>query len=752
MSRLRKTAIVGLLTGLCGLGLAPVVHRWEEAIGLDFLFTRRGVRAVPPGVVIVALDKVSANRLNLPKSPERWPRSLHARLIERLSQQGTRVIAFDITFDEARSPHEDRLLAQSIHRARRIILCEYIDKETVPLKDERGVLLGDLNLEKVIPPILPLARSALAQAPFPLPKVPVQVSQYWTFKTSAGDTPTLPVVTFQAFGLEVYDELIRQLRRISPALAARLPRDRDAVMAARNVRQLTQALRGIFQKHPWVAERLLEALQDAGRPGGEAKKDRILQALLQMYQSPNSLYLNFYGPPGTIPTISYYRALGIPEVPGVQTQALDFHGKAVFVGLAEPLQPEYARKDGFYTVFSDPSGLDISGVEIAATAFANLLEARPIRQPGLFAHLATLLLWGLLLGALCCLLPLWIAAASVIGLSVLYGLAAQQQFNAASLWSPLVTPIFLQAPLAFFGTVFWNYFDIHQERQNIRKAFEHYLPDRVVDQLARNLVDIQTDRQVVYGTCLYTDAEQYTALSEILDLKALGNFTNQYYAAIFEPVKQHGGTVSNVVGDSMLAIWVSAHPDAALRTQACLAALDIAMAVQRFNRSSGNLRLPTRIGVHAGQMLLGNIGAIDHYEYCPIGDIVNTAARIEGLNKYLGTRILVSEEVLDQLDGLLVRELGKFILAGKSRPTVIYELICRREESASWQGEFCAAFAGALDAYRNRSWEEAIQGFREALKIQRGDGPSRFYLRLCQSYRKSPPEAMWDGLVCLDKK
>ncbi len=91
----------------------------------------------------------------------------------------------------------------------------------------------------------------------------------------------------------------------------------------------------------------------------------------------------------------------------------------------------------------------------------------------------------------------------------------------------------------------------------------------------------------------------------------------------------------------MLAVWATTEPDLSLRSRACLAALDIASAVDRFNAASGRLALPTRIGLHSGQLLLGSVGAMDHYEYRAVGDIVNTATRLEGLNKHLGTRLLV---------------------------------------------------------------------------------------------------------------
>jgi adenylate cyclase len=232
----------------------------------------------------------------------------------------------------------------------------------------------------------------------------------------------------------------------------------------------------------------------------------------------------------------------------------------------------------------------------------------------------------------------------------------------------------------------------------------------------------------------------------------LASFMNQYYEVVFKPVKQYGGIVSDLQGDSMLAIWATTHPDAALRNQACLAALDISSAVNRFKESHGTVQLSTRIGLHSGNMVLGTVGAIDHYEYRPTGDMVNTASRIEGLNKHLGTRILVSGEVLRELEGFLTRELGEFLLVGKSQPISIYELLCRMEESNEEQRNLCSMFAEALSAYRSRSWEGAITLLDELVKIRRGDGPSIFYSKLCETYRKTPPGEEWNGLVRMDKK
>jgi adenylate cyclase len=550
--------------------------------------------------------------------------------------------------------------------------------------------------------------------------------------------------------LELYDELIRLLEKVNPSEAAELPGDKDAIIGSKNVEKLIRVLRNIFQRNPLIAKRMLEELEKTRAGPVGMKKNQVLKSLIKTCQGPNSRYLNFYGPPGTISTIPYYQVLQSQEESAVKQGQHDLNAKAVFVGASEQLRPE--QKDGFHTVFSQSSGIDISGVEIAATAFANLLEDRPVQPLRPHAHIATMVLWGMALGIICYLLPTGIAAGCVIGLSAIYLVAVKYQFSQNGSWYPLVFPLFCQVPLAFFGTALWKYFETNKERQNMRKAFGYYLPDNVVDQLAKNVADIKTSSQTVCGTCLLTDAGQYTALSETMQPNELSNLMDKYYEVLFGPVKRHGGIVINVVGDSMVAVWAAPHPDAALRNQACFAALDIADRVRQFNESSNTLELPIRIGLHSGQILLGTVGAVDHYEYRPTGDIVNTASRMEGLNKYLETRILASEEVLHQLDGFLTRELGKFLLAGKSKPVVVHELICRMEESTKEQRRLCAIFTEALNAYRRQSWEEAIQVFREPVKICGRDGPSMFYLALCEKYRLSPPGAAWDGLVRLDYK
>jgi len=752
MTQLYRTAVASMVVGAFGMviSLTPFGMELEENLGLHLLFKIRGKRKAPPDVIIITLDKASADHLHLPSAPRKWPRSLHARLINNLIDKKPAVIAFDMIFSETGPPEQDKIFAEAIRKAGNIVLGEWLKTDKVALMDQSGAHTGNLNIEKIVPPIPLLSQSALASAHFSLPKIPVKVSSYYTYKTGAGDLPTLPVVVFQIYAMTVYDDLIRRLKTVSPDLAKKLPASSKNVFAEKSVKDIIRLLRDYFEQNPSIAKKLLESLSVSKTVATDPKQNQILVSLIRMYRSPQSPYLNYYGPAGTIRTIPYHQIIEDPKNSTGESIPDDLNGKVIFIGLSEQLRPEV--KDGFYTVFSQPNGLDISGVEIAATAFANLLENLPVAPLHLGVHITIVALWGAVLAVVCLLSPPVVAAGSVVGFSLLYVGFAYFQFKHHGLWYPLIVPLFFQAPVAFVGAVLWKYFQANRERRNIRTAFGYYLPDDVVNRLAKNMTEIRGGSRVVYGICLFTDAQHYTAFSETMDPEELSSFLNTYYEAIFEPVRKNSGIISDVAGDSMLAIWATAHPEATARHRACCAALDIVRAVEQFNQPLDDRQLPIRIGMHSGYISLGNVGAMDHFEYRPVGDIVNTASRMEGLNKFLSTQLLVSAEVLDQLDGFSKRRLGKFILAGKSKPVEVYELICKREEFKEEQKSLCSVFARGIDAYQRQSWGEAIDFFKGALKLDHTDGPSRFFLALCEKYRTDPPATHWDGTVYLNKK
>ncbi len=743
----RWTGSVGLGVSVAALGVLVYFGLFgfdlEESLGLDLMLKAQGQRPVPPEVVVVNLDKASADRLGLPAEVRKWPRTVHARLIDRLAQGGASVIAFDVYFKEARSREEDAALAGSISAAGNVILYAYLQREAVDFSAPSQFSSRTVNVERLLAPTATIASSAVASAPFALPKSKIKVSQFWTFRGSAGDAATLPAVVLQLYALENYSVFLRLLGDVRAEVAAELPMAEPQVLLDSGLLALMDRLRALFGKWPQLGQSLLQRLDSDPDAAAAPQVRRRLAAMIRLYQAGDLHYLNFYGPPNTIRTVSYADVLQAERLP------VDFAGKVVFVGQAERYQPN--QTDGFYTAYSQPDGLDLSGVEIAATAFANLVDDSTVKplSPALFIGL--IIVYGMFAAAL----SRRYSALRSVGLSAMlaavYGAVAFIVFQKYQLWMPVVVPLLIQTPVALVAGLAIGHWQASRDRNRVRQAFGHFIPDRAVDKLLRTSGPLHAQHEIQYGICLATDGENYTRLAESMSPDALQTYMNRYYQALFEPVRRHGGIVSDVVGDGMLAIWSAPEGDIGLRAQACHAALEVARSVEKFN-AANEAPLPTRIGLHAGELVLGNLGAGDHYEYRAVGDIVNTASRIEGVNKTLHTHILVSQAALQGLEGFVVRELGSFCLLGKEQPVALYELLGRSGQVDTAVEDLSRDFGRGLAAYRNRAWQQAVLIFEGILQTAPLDGPARFYLELCKKYALQPPSGAWNRVVYLNWK
>jgi adenylate cyclase len=508
-------------------------------------------------------------------------------------------------------------------------------------------------------------------------------------------------------------------------------------------------IRSIFESEPSMALRLSAALERSDLAVRDPSKYALVKSLIHMYGGADHRYLNYYGSPRTLRTVPFYQVLQLGEI-SPSERPIDFKGKAVFVGLSETALTE--KRDSFYTAFSGADGVFHSGAEIAATAFSNILQNAPVTPVGPRTLLAVIFFWGILVAMIARKASTGMAALGIVAVSTIYLFAAKHQFQADGTWYPIMIPLFIQSPLAFGGAVLLNYFETNRERQNIRKALSYYVPDEVVDHLAANIADFRRDDQTIYGACLFTDCEGYTTVSEKISPRELNDLMHKYFAAIFEPIKQNGGRIVGIKGDAVLAVWRGAHDDTTMGKQACAAALGIAGVVHRLNDSSGNFKLPTRIAVHAGELFFGNIGAEGYYQFGVTGDTVNTASRMDDLNKRLGTEILVSDELMHNVKGFLTREAGTFLFKGKAQRIRVHELLSRADEAAELQRNACTIFGEGLSAFRGQSWSQAKEKFEQSADLLHGDRLSGFYLNLFERYKDNPPKEPWEGIVELEEK
>lgn len=741
MAKWFKQLLLGSFIGLFGVlvYLLPFGLALEEKFGLNWLFHLRGVITAPDDVIVVAIDQPSATQLGLPIIPRLWPRDLHTRLIEKLTEAGARVIIFDLIFDTPSAiPENDRKLAHAIKAAGNVVLIERL------VYRDTGLLLDDDQTQNRIfeegpAPLLPIiADAAEARAPFPLPKAE-RVNDYWTFKASAGDIPTAPVIALQIFTLPTYDAFVRLLHAADPTITEQLPpRSKDS-----DIEDLILTLRHIFINRPQMTQKIQAELNRDSNMSLAEKK--MVTSLLNLYSSHEKNYLNFYGPPRSIATVPYYQVLQLHEnnIDKNLPEGIDFKGKVVFVGFSGATQPEQdIVRDDYHTVFSNPDGLFISGVEIAATAFANLLENKPIRPLPRPGALGILFLLGFVMGIVFLLLSTRESIVLSIFVISIYTFCAYYLFKEAAVWLPVIIP-FSQILFAFILVEIQKH---HLEKRKneqlevqlteIRKSLGSSYPNKFVEKLLGN-----KDEQGICSPCLTTDVAGYTTLAELMDSRDLGLLINEYRDVLKNPIRQHDGHIMDMIADSMLAIWIDNPENPALRVKACQTSLDLAAAVERFNlsQSDSRLLLPTRIGLHFGEMSLRRGDG----SYNVIGDVVNTANRIQGANKVLKTRILLSSEVVDGLDGFLTRSLGDFILPGKTIPVKLLELIARRQSASGEQLWLCEIFARALNAYQLQKWIEASQSFYDILKVFPTDGPTQFFLSLCLRYKDEPPTGPW---------
>lgn len=171
-----------------------------------------------------------------------------------------------------------------------------------------------------------------------------------------------------------------------------------------------------------------------------------------------------------------------------------------------------------------------------------------------------------------------------------------------------------------------------------------------------------------------------------------------------------------------------------MRANGCLAAIEIREAIDRFNARHSTRPLVTRIGLHAGEIALGPVGG----EYHVIGDTANTASRIEGLNKQLGTTLLASESVVRDLDILSVRPVGRFVVPGKSGELTIVEIMGRAESVERATEDLRRRFAAALGFFDSGRSSDAAKLFGEIASDYPSDGPTRYYRQLCEGQPGEP--------------
>jgi adenylate cyclase len=709
----------------------------------DLRFLSRGAKSPRPDVVMAVLDEKSL------KSEGRWPwpRAKMAKLIDALSSDGAKVIGFDIIFAE---PDENSSI-QFIRQIEQKMKHYHVENEGVKAFIEESKAGADNDL-------------ALAEA---IKASKAKVVLGYFFHMSQGEL---------AFELDDKDK-DDQMSRIT---GSRYP----IVLLARQDRSADSFVRAYA---PQANLTLLAGATDAaGYFNMIPDKDGAVRSMPLAIQCGKDIYSplsiqsiwNYLGRPPLVVEVASYGIEGIrmgnlviptdenghmlinylgPEKTFPDYSITDIlHGKVPKGTFKDKIVLVGATAIGLYDMRNTPFAAVYPGLEIHATVIDNILEKAFIHKPKwtrIFDAMA-IVLFALILGIL---IPRLSAIKGVVltsGLFVLYIIVTQWLFSHKLLWVNMVYPLF-GLVLVYTSLTIYRYLTEERERKKIRGAFSHYVSSTVVNEVLKNPDKLKLGGDMKELTVLFSDIRGFTTISESMNPEQVHRLINEYLTAMTNIVFKHGGTLDKYMGDAIMAIYGAPveQPDHAQK--ACDTALEMLEGLKELNAGwsrEGKPVLDIGIGINTGMMMVGNMGSEQRFEYTVLGDAVNLGSRLEGANKNYLTHILISEFTYEKVkDEFLSMEMDSVRLKGKTRPVRIYQLVARKEASAS-QAETIRYFHQGLQFYKEQKWDKALEAFKTVSAIDRGVYAAQLYMERIASLKSNPPPPDWDGSFTMKEK
>lgn len=292
-------------------------------------------------------------------------------------------------------------------------------------------------------------------------------------------------------------------------------------------------------------------------------------------------------------------------------------------------------------------------------------------------------------------------------------------------------------------------------------SFGKFVPKNLVKKLVDKGVDVRIGGKKKQLSMFFSDIANFTNISESYPAEKLVQHLYEYFDELTKIVLNNNGTVDKYIGDSIMAFWGAPQQDNQHYLNCCLSALLCQRRLLDLNRKWAYEKKPelhTRIGIHTGDVIVGNMGSGERMNYTLLGDSVNLAARLEGTNKIYGTNIILSDSTVRLLhEHAVVRPLDIVAVKGKNEGITIYELVALKNSDpivlpTDDQLKFCEEFNKAFRYYLEQRWDEAIAIFTELQETYGKDQPCEMFITRCKAFKKVPPPAGWDGVFHLHTK
>ena len=303
--------------------------------------------------------------------------------------------------------------------------------------------------------------------------------------------------------------------------------------------------------------------------------------------------------------------------------------------------------------------------------------------------------------------------------------------------------------------IVYNFLSFDAERKKIRRAFEFYLAPQYVEEVSANPEKLKLGGEAKELTVYFSDIRSFSSIAEKMSAADLVGFLNEYFTALTDIITENKGVVDKYIGDAVMAFWGSPLADPNHPVNAVKSAWKILGELKKLNvgwAARGLPEIKMGIGINTGEMVVGNIGSESRFNYTVMGDEVNLASRLEGLTKYYGARIIVSQNTWDRAKGdFCGRLLDLVAVKGKEKPIKIYEILGLKKDETEFK-ELLDLSDRALSAYLGKNWEEAGGYFKKINQIDQNKMFSALFIERCRKFSNEPPPADWQGAWQMTEK
>ncbi len=708
-------------------------------------------------VVIVAVDEKSTRMSDLGLWP--WPRSKIADLIVQLNKCGAKVIGFDMVFSE---PDASRIEPVVRHIKETYAKTEQRDTDfernldqiyasvqgdralAKVLEDAENVVLGyffflsKAEIANLDPADIKAGKDSIGFGTISFVVKPENhpwKEAFGSFLQAWGVRANLPILSEAADSYGYFnqrpdnDRIYRHVpmvcvfdKKFYPSLSLQV--------LSSYYDQPVELLINTFDKETYYPGYIGLYIGPIGMPGPDHIEIPVERGAF--------FRVNYYGKSRTFRHVS-----AGDIIHGEENACQAVKGKVVLVG---------ATTIGIYDLRPTPLEDSFPGVEIHANVIENVIRQDFMLRPAsfFFYEVLFMLLVGIIFSWLLTRFRLTIGL--VITLLSLVGLVTADFLFLFrnGIQAHVVLPV-IHLVVLFAGIAVYRYATEEREKSKIRHAFQFYLSKDVIEDVMRDTSKLKLGGERRELTVMFSDIRGFTTISEKLDPEALTELLNEYLTPMTEIVFSQHGTLDKYIGDALMAIFGAPVPFDDHPHAACRAALEMMETLKRLRKVWAERGLPEidiGIGVNTGAMSVGNMGSASRFDYTVLGDNVNLASRLEGLNKVYGSHIIISEFTHDAVGGhFTCRELDAVQVKGKQRPVKIFELVHRGppvDEKDGW----IADFEAALQLYRAQEWDAAATAFG---KLEH-DPTSKVFIQRCRQMKDDPPGPDWNGVSHMTTK